>query len=467
MRPFESLSECISCIETVRAPTVWAASLNAIETEHNHLRALVEEPTLRVYGANTLVGHRDCETVSEPSAITAEILRTHAIGGAPWYERHTVKCIGYAKLYSWTAGLSGVSRQLFESVGDLLLDPNFNPRVPQAASYSCGDVIPAAHWANCVLEELAVRRSHTVRPGEIMALINGSFVHVGYAVSLTTKLERIWALSLEVALLFHSVTLANMSNLYFVSASERNWARQAVNYVREHSGRPIAAAAIQDPVSLRAIPQILEAWCSAIDGFLGETNYVLDKPSSNPFVDPKHPFPISQASFLSPTLSIKTSTLIEAVLFLMWALLGWVKHLLSGRIAGIPRDGGTAASPLGLIQYPKLMTAICADARLKLGRKTFASGSDTSYGIEDLWTNGVLGLAQLEEGLDKLQSMLCLAIWTLIRVVEDFDLEGRVTSNLLHAIAGCERRSDVSPRVSAYLDAGGLKELRQMFWTGG
>ena len=212
---------------------------------------------MRVYGTNTLVGHRDGDTVSEPGAIAAEILKTHAIAGAPWYGRHAAKCIGYAKLYSWAAGLSGVSRKLFEGVRDLLLDPDFYPQIPQAASYSCGDVIPAAHWAKCVLDELARRRSHTVRPGEIMALINGNFVHVGYAVSLAAKLERTWALSLEVASLFHSVSLANSSNLYFVSTGERIWARHAVRYVRERSGRPLAAADVQDPVSLRAIPQVL------------------------------------------------------------------------------------------------------------------------------------------------------------------------------------------------------------------
>ena len=144
MRSVATLAECIKCIEAGDSPKVWAARLGAIESEHAHLQSLVDDPSVRVYGANTLVGHRDDEGVSEPDAIASEILRTHAIAGPPWYDQHAAKCIGYAKMYSWAAGLSGVSRELFEGVQDLLVDPDFVPKIPRASSCSCGDVIPAA-----------------------------------------------------------------------------------------------------------------------------------------------------------------------------------------------------------------------------------------------------------------------------------------------------------------------------------
>ncbi len=386
------LAECLRHVSSRTSPPVWGACAERLEAEHRHLQSLVRDPEVRVYGANTLVGHRDGEAAADPAAMTAEILRTHCLASPPWLDRRTARCIGYAKLHSWSAGLSGVSPALFEGVRRLVTSDGFRPRVPRAASYSCGDVIPAAHWARDVLDALAREGLRAAEPGEAMALINGSFVHVGQAVAMVARIERASALAVEAAALLHSTASANPSNLHFVATAERAWASRAVRHVADRDRRPLAAADAQDPVSMRAIPQVFEAWGAAVEGFLDEVGYLLFKPSCNPFVDPTHPVPISQASFLAPTLTVRTGALVEAALFLMWAALGWTGHLLSGRVPGIPRDGATQASPLGLIQCPKLMAAILEKARMDCGRRAFAAGSQTSCGVEDLWTNGVHAL---------------------------------------------------------------------------
>jgi len=440
--------------------------VDRLANEHRHLQALVQDPAVRVYGANTLVGHRDAEAVAEPDATTAEILRTHTIAPPPWLDGEMARCIGYAKLYSWAAGLSGVSPQLFEGVSKLVTKKDFHPKVPCGASYSCGDVIPAAHWAKAVLDELARVGSHAAEPGEIMALINGNFVHVGRAVAVVAKLQRTSTLAIEAAALFHSAALANSSNLYFVATAERAWASNAIRYIADRAGQPLAATITQDPVSLRAIPQVLETWGNAVSDFLNEVNYLLFKPSCNPFIDEQHAFPISQASFLAPTLSVKTSALIEAALFLMWAVLGWTNHLLSGRVPDIPLDGATQDSPLGLIQLPKLMAAACEKARMDLGRRTFAAGSSTSHGIEDIWTNGVFTLMQLESALDALESVFCLGVWAVRKLADEFDLERVTDSELLDACAGCRTAVEVADRVSALLREGHLGEANDLFWSG-
>lgn len=460
------LAECLGHVSKRTEPPVWAASAERIAREHRHLQVLVREPGVRVYGANTLVGHRDGETVADPAAMTAEILRTHCLASPPWHDRHTARCIGYAKLYSWAAGLSGVSPTLFDGVRKLVTQEHFHPKVPLGASYSCGDVIPASHWARSVLDELHREGSHVAEPGEAMALINGIFVHVGQAVAMVAKLEQASALAVETALLFHSAARANPSNLYFVATAERAWTSNAVRYVADRAGRPFVAADTQDPVSLRAVPQVLETWGNAVGSFLDEVSYLLFKPSCNPFVDEWHSFPISQASFLAPTLAVRTSAVIEAALFLMWAVLGWTNHLLSGRVPGIPRDGSKASSPLGLIQCPKLMAAICEKARMDHGRRLFAAGSGTSYGIEDLWTNGVFTLMQLEGALDDLERLFCLGIWAVSRLADDFDLAWMADSELLDASAGCGTAGEAAERVSMLMKEGRPQEAYALFWSG-
>ena len=456
------LAEFLRHVEARTAPPLWAAAAKRLDAEHRHLRAMVEDPAVRVYGANTLPGHRDAEPVADPDGVAEEILRSHAIASPPWHGPRAARCVGYAKLHAWSAGLSGVSPDLFRAVARLVVRDGFRPLVPRGASYSCGDVVPAAHWARSVLQALDGEGADALRPGEAMAMVNGSFVHVGLAAAMAPKLRSASALAVEAAALHHAAARANDSNLHFAATAERAWALEAVRHVRGRAtGRK---GGTQDPVSMRAMPQVLEAWCCAVEDFLAEVGYLLFKPSGNPLVETGRPLPLSQASFLAPTLSIRTGAVVEAALFLMWAQQGWTGHLLSGRAPGVPRDGATAAAPLGLIQLPKVMAASCERARMAFGRRTFAAGGAASHGVEDLWTHGLIALEQLDGALEALLDVLCSGLWALGRLAESFPLEGVAGSELVEACAGCEAPGGAVERVRGLLGQGRPEAAHRLFW---
>ena len=298
-----------------------------------------------------------------------------------------------------------------------------------------------------------------------MALVNGAFVHVGQAAALAVRLQRATALAVESAALFHGAARANPSNLHFVATAERAWASMAVRLVAERDGRGFCAPRRQDPVSLRGIPQLLEAWGSATGDYLGEVGHLLFKPSGNPLVKVGCDFPLSQASFLAPALSLRTGAVIEAALLLMWAALGWTRHLLSGRVDGVPRDGATLASPLGLIQAPKLMAAVLEGARMDFGRRTFASGADASSGVEDIWTHGTSTLKQLDGVLDALEEALGMGLWVVRRLADGVGLNWVAQSELLDACAGCATPGEARERVSGVLAEGRPEMAQRLFWS--
>src|SRR5690606_4985656 len=105
--------------------------------------------------------------------------------------------------------------------------------------------------------------------------------------------------------------------------------------------------------------------------------------------------PYSQASFLLPILTVRTSAVLEALLFSASAELGRVKWLVGGTVDGIPVDGQSGPDDVAYIQWPKLMQAMVEELRLMAGRTIYASGGDTSFGVEDLWSNGVVNLDRL------------------------------------------------------------------------
>lgn len=58
---------------------------------------MLADPGIRVYGGNTLAGHRDAEPVSDVDAAAEDFLATRALGGPPGYSAHAARCIGYAQ----------------------------------------------------------------------------------------------------------------------------------------------------------------------------------------------------------------------------------------------------------------------------------------------------------------------------------------------------------------------------------
>jgi histidine ammonia-lyase len=379
------------------------AERSSLEAEHMHLQAMVAAG-VQVYGTSTNVGHRDGVAASSAETLWQDIVVSHAIGEAPWCPDETARLITAAKLSSWRAGGSGVSLALFDHVAALTADPGFRPQVPQSSSYSSGDVIPATHWARAVLQGTAASGAFA-GPPEPMPLINGAFVHLGQALALLQPLRAAW-----VAFFANSASLVRygMRNRSFLlSGIERRAVPAQAALQQLRSAVPMAYSAVdrQDAVSLRATDEVFETLLLAIANFGEQLALALQRPSGNPLIDVRHGMPLSQASFMLPTLSLAQSGLIEAILFAMWACVGRLSYVLSGELPGVPRDGVSAKGALGFIQRPKQMMALLEEARLLAGRRSFASGGATSYGIEDLWSQGVPVTRSLAQLIVQFQSI--------------------------------------------------------------
>jgi histidine ammonia-lyase len=461
----QTLQELLRCVSSLSRPKLWHSCIDRIEEENSHLRRLVNKQGIRIYGLNTLVGHRDGEhiDISSLASLQEDILHSHAIGQPPYYSKYAALCITYAKLYSWSAGQSGVSPALFNSVSELATSGEFFPNVPTGYSYSSGDVVPAAHWARDILSILKDKKQYSAQPGEVMAIINGSFVQLGYAASLVEKLSKCWSLFIASSTIVNVGTKANGSNLYFFSTAERPWTCETIEYIKSFRNTSATDKGTQDPISIRAIPQVVDTLCNSIEDFMREINYSLFKPSGNPLFNIDSELPISQASFLCPVLTIKTEGVIESILFAMWSMVGRVNHWLSGNVEGIPKDASCSHSTLGLIQYPKIMMAKLENSRMNYGRRVFASGSQTSYGTEDLWTNGVLTLNQLDGLLNEFFDFCAHEIYIAVYLHKHHNFRTINGDELLDYCSGCVSVEEVKDNINTYISRGGLNDIYEIF----
>lgn len=148
-----------------------------------------------------------------------------------------------------------------------------------------------------------------------------------------------------------------------------------------------------------------------------------------------------------PLLAVPSSAVQEALLFSTSAL-GRIKWLLSGMVKGSPVDGQSGPDDVAFIQWPKLMQAMVEEMRLDLGRTLYASGGNTSFGVEDLWTNDVVNIERLAYAITLCQCILALGLRLKIRLADRFGRHSGLDAELTDI---CRRGEPVRAETEAVI----------------
>lgn len=409
-------------IDRKTIPDYWLNNKWRIAKDSDYLDQLTnQEDPPHMYGVNTFVGHLDNETILEDQieAFQNSLIDNHSIGLDQYYSEKEALYITYAKLHFLSLGGSGITLDLYNHLLDIVKNDDTTFYVPKASSYSCGDVIPAAHWAQNIKQALQTKYNYPLKRKEGLALINGSFLHVGLSLAKVHPLHSVWSLYN-----FNSVLYSK-----FVNNQQFHHASNVLLNKHDTMHHPLNWLAstesnnnydVQDPVSIRAYPQMSSAFYNSIESFLHAIEEQLNRRSDNPLVLFEEEAPISQASFLAPMISLSASQLIEAILLIMWQVERRIHFLLSGKIKNVPLNARKDHEELGFIQVPKLVSAIVEETRIKCGRRTFASGSSTSYGTEDIWTNGIIVDDLLYILFENFNTVLAIELALLLRIDQSF-----------------------------------------------
>lgn len=344
---------------------------------------LRENPDTPIYAVTTLTGHRDREGVRlTPAAINRAIADSHYFAPHSDPDPRLWRLITLCKLTQLSMGGVPLRAELFDALREGARSGEFTGRVDLQSSYSCGDVIPGCQWTLQWLEAVDVSIEE-LGPGEMIALINGAFVHLGAA---------LWS----------------MQRLDVPLAREISQSRRAGDMLVQ-SGRHDGA---QLPVSFRAMRQSRSAVKAMADYAGAVIDRLLGAPSGNPLFHPGPPARFeSQDSFMSCELAVIQSGLIEAILAMAWTITQRIKHLCAAH-----DDGAGADNPIALIQHPKRAESILQLMRLHNGGRTFASGGETSEGIEDFWSRGAHLSMAISALAGQLTQLLAIEAQVLARI---------------------------------------------------
>jgi histidine ammonia-lyase len=289
-----------------------------------------------IYGVNTGFGKLS-EVLIPPErqrALQENLLRSHAVGvGEPLPDEASRAALLF-RLNSLLKGHSGVRPKLIEYLV-MLMNRHVYPVIPAKGSVGAsGDLAPLAHLALILIGEGEAKLDGQLLPGrevlrqlgleplelepkEGLALINGTQVSLAVGFLAFVRAERL----LEAAILLSAMALEAYGGRSGPLAEE-------IHRARPHPGQVAVAARlrgllrgsglvdsnddIQDPYSLRCVPQILGAASDAL-GFVRERLQIeMNSATDNPLIFPEAGRVLSGGNFHGEPLALAFELLAQA-----------------------------------------------------------------------------------------------------------------------------------------------------------
>lgn len=405
-------SEFLTHVQDARIPESFIAARPIIEKQHKLLCDLANQPEKhKIYGVNTLVGHIDNTPLSfrKASEFQQFLVRNHALQATSrYYDNETAKHITFSRAWFYNLGGGGISLQLYDILIKAIGDNTFRPRIPADLSYSCGDVIPGANWANALMEYAKKEFDYVLQPKEGLSLMNGVFVQAGTAVASVRMIQALWGAIMQCGKINAILCNANQSNYSNFLCENSNDILSDINLYLRRNQSFNRTYSIQDPVSIRAFPQAASGLHFAAKSFFNAIDIALQRRSDNPLISDNDSAALSQGSFIMTEISLAAAQLTDAILMLAWISERRLNHMLSGKVEGIPVNFSFSPENLDFIQFPKMAAAILENMRKYAGIKTFSSGSSTSYGVEDFWSFGLQNINVLREVINDLMRIITI-----------------------------------------------------------
>lgn len=387
------------------------------------------------YGLNTGFGALKSERIApeDVARLQVNLLRSHAVGVGPPVPREITRRMLALKAHALGLGYSGASPEVVTGLL-ALLDADVIPVVPQQGSLGAsGDLAPLAHLALVLIGEGAVwgddeplpaadalRRSG-IEPVVLgakdgLALINGTQFMLAYAVEVVRRARRLATTADVVAAMSLEAALGSARPFEARVAALRphpGHAATAANVRVLLEGSEIGPShadcdRVQDPYSIRCVPQVHGASRDALAYVAGVVETELNSVTDNPLVfDADGPDIVSAGNFHGQPLALSLDT--AAIAVAEWAS-------ISERRAYLLLDGGDGLPPFlaersGLqsgFMIPQYAAAALVSENKTLCHPASVDSIPSSRGQEDHVSMGAWGARKALQVVENAERVLAV-----------------------------------------------------------
>lgn len=367
-----------------------------------------------VYGINTGFGKLADRKVSgnQLDILQLNLIRSHSVGtGSPLAEDE-VRAVMVVRLNSLLRGNSGVRVEVIRQLQDFL-NRRIYPVIPRYGSLGAsGDLTPSAHLALCLVGEGRVFDSNgkqvktsrvlerariaaiKLKAKEGLAIINGTQVMTGLGAllvedihSLIRNLDIAAAMSIEALGGSLSPFESRIQKLRPMHG-QAHIATRILRLLRD-SHLTESGAHLQDPYSLRCIPQVHGAFYDALQYAKSVIEIELNSVTDNPLIFPENDEVLSAGNFHGQPVSLALDLVCMAVAEASIFSERRIDKLLSAYNPKLPLF--LSKSPglnSGLMVTQYTAAALVAENRI-LSRPASAESATVSAGQEDHASMGV------------------------------------------------------------------------------
>lgn len=424
-------------------------AIPAIERSRSAVERLVAEGAI-AYGITTGFGRFKDKLISpeQVQQLQLNLVRSHAAGVGPALDEMIVRAMLLVRANTLARGHSGVRLRLIQFLIDML-NRGVHPHIPAQGSLGAsGDLAPLAHLALVVVGEgfatyqdellggsVALQRAEltpiTLEAKEGLALLNGTALMVGLgallvrrAINLALSADIAACLSLEA---LHGTDRAYDARVHDIRPHPRQidcaaFLRQLLvgsQLLRQHDPNNV-----QDPYTLRCVPQVHGAVRDAIAYAQWVINIELNAVNDNPliFADEasNHVDVISAGNFHGEPIAI-------AMDYLKLALtdLGNMSERRTARLVDADCNGGVLPmfltahggieSGLMIAQYT---AAALASENKVLAHPASADSISSSANVEDHVSMGATAVRQAEQVLTHVETIVAIELFVAAQGVD-------------------------------------------------
>jgi histidine ammonia-lyase len=470
------------------APLILSKDAHARIRAASELVQAIISQGMRAYGVNTGVGAL-CDVVvpeSKQRQLSRNILMSHAVGVGPMLEQILVRAMIVAAINNFALGFSGVRPEVVDRL-QALLTRDCIPQVPRAGSV--GYLTHMAHIALVLIGEGSARCRGQAMSGadaleslhvaplvlgakEGLSLVNGtpcatglSAIALGRTRRLIEWADAVAAMSFEnlrgQATVFDAAALILRVSPGVGEVGERLRAMLEGSEILQRS----AGRRTQDPLSLRAIPQVH----GAVRDVFAEAARVVDAElasvSDNPAVlgTPAEPRAVSGANAVGAALALSADSLGVAVAQVAAMSERRIDRLVNPLLSDLPAflacEGGVASGFM-IAQYTAV--SLVADNR-RLAAPASLDGGVTSGLQEDHLTHATAAALKLLAIIDNAETILAIE---LLAAAQAYELQQGSLARAAHTDALYRRVRSV---VAQYRDdrplAGDIQRARELLST--
>lgn len=305
-----TINDALSIAANSKTAKINQFSKQLIQKSHENVKQIVESDRT-VYGINTGFGPLCDVKISdaEVAKLQHNLIISHAVGVGNPIDKELSKLMMIAKIHALSKGFSGVSIEMIERLV-LMLEKDIIPVIPEQGSVGAsGDLAPLAHmvlpliglgkvWENgLAVDSAEVLKRHQIEPLQLgakegLGLINGTQFILAHAIKGLHKFEYLLdladlaaAMTLEAYRGSSSPFKKQLHDIRPFRGSQKV-ARRMVKLLKgsENLKSHEFCGRVQDPYSIRCVPQVHGASRNAFEHLKQLTEIELNSVTDNPIV---------------------------------------------------------------------------------------------------------------------------------------------------------------------------------------